>query len=205
MSQAVGPDLQRLLQLARRHDSAARGQLLELYRNYLTLLARVQISRRLRGKVEPADLVQEAFLEAHRDFDHFRGTTEAALVAWLRQILARTLTDVVRRYFGAQQRNVRLERQLADELDQSSRALDMGLLAKQSTPSQHAVRREQAVLLADALRQLPTDYAEAVVLRHMEGLSFPEIALRMGRSQDSVEKLWMRGIARLRRLVGGAS
>jgi RNA polymerase sigma-70 factor (ECF subfamily) len=94
---------------------------------------------------------------------------------------------------------------LADELDQSSRAFDLGLLAKQSTPSQRVLRREQSVLLADALQQLPPDYAEAVVLRHMEGLSFPAIARRMGRSQDSVEKLWMRGLSRLRSLLGGNS
>jgi RNA polymerase sigma-70 factor, ECF subfamily len=205
MSDAARPDLEQLLQLARADGGLARGQLLEFYRNYLTLLARVQVSRRLRGKVDAADLVQEAFLEAHRDFAQFRGVTEGALVAWLRQILARTLTDVVRRYVGAQRRDVRLERQLASELDQSSRAFDVALLAKQSTPSQHAVRREQAVLLADALRQLPEEYSEAVILRHMEGLSFPEIARRMSRSLDSVEKLWMRGLARLRRLLGGAS
>ena len=49
----------------------------------------MRLGRRLRGKVEPSDLVQEAFLEAHRDFDAFRGTTSAQLLSWLRQVLAR--------------------------------------------------------------------------------------------------------------------
>jgi RNA polymerase sigma-70 factor (ECF subfamily) len=68
-----------LLSLARAGQIHAMGQLLELYRNYLELLARLQISRQLRGKIDAADLVQETFLEAHSDFARFRGTTEAEL------------------------------------------------------------------------------------------------------------------------------
>ena len=75
-------------------------------------------------------------------------------------------------------------------------------MAPQSSPSQQAVRREQGVLLADALDQLPEDYREVLVRRHLEGLPFPEVARRMGRSQDSIEKLWMRGLARLRQIMG---
>jgi RNA polymerase sigma-70 factor (ECF subfamily) len=94
---------------------------------------------------------------------------------------------------------------LAVDLDQSSRVLDRGLVAAQSTPSQQASRREQAVLLADALGRLPQDYREVIILRHLEGLTFPEVARRLGRTVDSVEKLWARGLARLRRSLGGAS
>jgi len=81
-------------------------------------------------------------------------------------------------------------------------ALDRALLAEGSSPSQQASRREQSVLLADALSELPEDYREALVLRHLEGLTFPQVAERMGRSVDSVEKLWLRGITRLRKTVG---
>ena len=72
-----------------------------------------------------------------------------------------------------------------------------------SSPSQQASRREQVVLLADALALLPEDYREVIVLRHLEGLSFAEVGQRMGRSLDSVEKLWVRGLARLRQMMGG--
>ena len=82
--------------------------------------------------------------------------------------------------------------------------LDQGLVAAHSTPSRRAARREQAVLLADALNQLPPDYREVLVLRHLEGLTFPEVAARMGRTVDSVEKLWVRALPRLRRVLGGA-
>jgi RNA polymerase sigma-70 factor (ECF subfamily) len=176
--------------------------LLESYRGYLGLLARLQIGRRLQGKVDPADLVQEAFLTAHRHFAQFQGTTEGELIAWLRQILASRLSDLLRRYCGAQSRDVRLERALAGELDQSSRVLDEGLVAKQSSPSHQAARREQAVLLADALDRLPPDYREVIILHHLEDLNFPDVAQRMGRTVDSVKNLWIRALARLRRILG---
>jgi RNA polymerase sigma-70 factor, ECF subfamily len=185
---------------ARAGDAATLGRLLELYRRYLALLARVQIGKRLQGKVDASDLVQETFLAAHRNFARFRGQSEAELVSWLRQILAANLADVFRRYLGTQGRDVRLEREIEADFDCSTMLLDRGLVAPDSSPSHRAVRREQAVLLADALAQLPGDYREVLVLRHLEGLTFPEVARRMNRSLDSVEKLWMRGLARLRQL-----
>ena len=94
-----------------------------------------------------------------------------------------------------------LERELNRELDESWRALDRGLISPQSSPSHQAARRELAVLLADALQRLPEDYRETIVLRHLEGLTFPEVAGRMGRTEDSVKKLWARALARLRRAL----
>jgi RNA polymerase sigma-70 factor (ECF subfamily) len=201
----VGADSEpeQLLHLARGGDTAALGRLLELYRNYLALAARLQIGPTLQSKVDPADLVQETFLKAHRHFDQFRGTTEAELVAWLRQILTLSAANLFRHYCGTEGRDVRRERDLGDALGRSSTAGVLGLVARQSSPSQRAARREEAVLLADALGKLPPDYSEVIVLRHLEGLTFAEVAQRMGRSVDSVEKLWVRALARLRRLLGG--
>jgi RNA polymerase sigma-70 factor (ECF subfamily) len=195
------PESAELLTRARAGDSEALGRLLEIYRNYLTLLARLQVGMRLQGKVDPADLVQETFLEAHRDLKQFRGSTEKELIAWLRQILATNLANLIRHYYGTQRRDMNLERELVDELNQSSRVLDRGLVASQESPSQMASKREQAVLLADALRELSDDYREVIILRHLEGLSFPEVSKRMGRSEDSVKKLWARALARLRRAL----
>src|SRR5580700_1090251 len=158
-----------LLREAKAGDAATLGRLLELYRRYLALLARVQIGQRLQGKVDASDIVQETFLEAHRNFARFRGTSEGELVRWLRQILATNLADLFRRYLGTQGRDVRLEREIVGALDRSSILLDRGLVAVQSSPSHQAAQREQAVLLADALGQLPDDYREAIVLRHLEG------------------------------------
>jgi len=194
-----------LLEQARAGDRAAAGQLLEHYSAYLTLLARVQIGRRLQGKADAGDIVQETFLEAHRQIGRFRGTSEAELLAWLRRILAGQIALLLRRYLGTKGRDVKLERELGVQLDQSSQAMDGGFIATLSTPSQHASRREQAVLLAEALRELSEDHREVIVLRHLEALSFPEVAARMGRSEDSVQKLWVRALANLRRSMGDGS
>jgi RNA polymerase sigma-70 factor (ECF subfamily) len=178
------------------------GQLLELYRGYLKLLVRLQIDRRLQGKLDASDIVQDAFLQASRCFDQFRGASEAELTAWLRQILVSKLATQMRRYLGAKQRDVRLERELARSIDHSSWALDHGLLDRQSSPSHQAARREQAVLLADALEQLPPSYREVIILHQLEDLSLPEVARRMGRTLDSVKNLWLRALVQLRRLLG---
>jgi RNA polymerase sigma-70 factor, ECF subfamily len=191
-----------LLRRARTGDNAALGGLLERFRAYLVLLARLQIDRRFRGKADPADLVQETFLEAHRAFPRFRGQTEAELAGWLRAILAANLADLARRFLRARRRDVRLERALADELDRSSVALGQGLAAPNSTPSQQAASREQGVLLAEALERLPADYKEVLVLHYLEGLGHPDVARRMGRSIDSVKNLWARALGRLRRSLG---
>ena len=88
-------------------------------------------------------------------------------------------------------------------MDQSSCVLAGQFASPGTSPSEAASRREQAVLFADALATLPDDYREVIVLRHLEGLTFPAVAERMGRTVDSVEKLWVRAVARLRQAVGG--
>jgi RNA polymerase sigma-70 factor (ECF subfamily) len=193
---------QELLTEARGGDAAKLGDLLEVYRRYLALLARLQIGQHLQGKADASDIVQETFLEAHRNFPAFRGTSEGEFLGWLRKILAGKLADLVRRYIGTQGRDVRLEREIDQGLDRSSIMLGQGLISPGQSPSQQVAHREQAVLLADALQKLQPDYREVLVLRHLEGMTFPDVAKRMGRSLDSVEKLWMRGLVKLRQVFG---
>lgn len=196
-------DISNLLRLAKAGQNGHLGELLLSYTPYLTLLARVQIGRRLQGKVDPADVVQEVCLEVHRQFPHFRGETEIELLAWLRKILAGQLALVMRRFLGTQARDMMLEQQLESDVDRSSQMLDGALVASISTPSQHASRKEQAVLLSQALDRLNQDYREAIVLHHLEGLEFDEVAKRMNRSIDSVRKLWVRALGKLRENLGG--
>jgi len=144
-------DITHLLRLAKDGQSAQLGEVLEAYSRYLTLLARVQIGRRLQGKVDPADVVQEVFLEVHRQFPNFRGETEAEFLAWMRKILAGQLALVMRKFLGTQARDVMLEQQLEAQVDRSSQMLDGALAASISTPSQRASRKEQALLLSQAL------------------------------------------------------
>src|SRR5262249_34876788 len=111
VSSMAGPNPEQLLRLAKT-DRGALGQLLERYRSYLALLARLQINQRLRGKLDEEDLVQQTFLLAQQHFVQFRGTTEHELVTWLRRILAHSVANAVRHYLGTKHRDLRLERQL---------------------------------------------------------------------------------------------
>lgn len=191
-----------LIEKARTGDASTLGELLGSYQNYLRLLARIEIGRRLQGKVDASDVVQETFLEAHRHFANFQGHATGQFTQWLRAILAATLANTVRRYLGTQARDLRLERELAADLDQSTCALAQMLVDPHSSPSQQVMRGEQTLLVAEAMARLPEDYQSVLVLRHLEGLTFPQVAERMGRSVDSVEKLWLRGLTRLKREFG---
>jgi RNA polymerase sigma-70 factor (ECF subfamily) len=202
MDSGSGPNPEQVLHRVRQGEDGALGELLEIYRRYLMLVCRLQIDHRLQGKADASDVVQETFLQAHRAFDEFHGTTEGELLQWLRRILVSKLANLVRQFRGTQRRDVRLEWQLGDELDRSSQ-MACRLAAAGSSPSGKAARRERAVLLADALEQLPADYREVIILRHFEDLSFPEVAQRLERSEDSVKKTWVRALAALRRSLGG--
>jgi RNA polymerase sigma-70 factor (ECF subfamily) len=194
-------DPELLLVLAKAGDGAALGCLLERYRNYMALLVRIQVGRRLSRKVDAEDLLQEIGLEIHRKLPMFRGNSEKEFLTWVRRMIGSILANQFRHFLGTKCRDIRLEQALVDELDHSSRALNPSLVAPQSTPSQQAVRREQAVILADALEGLPEDYREVIILRQLEGLSFPDVARRMGRTEDSVKNVWLRALARLRRTL----
>ena len=190
-------DVGRLIARARAGDAAALGTLLETFRPYLALLARLQIGRRLQGKADPADLVQEAFLEAHRDFPGFRGTSEGELMAWLRQILARNLANAVRD-LRRDKRDVARERSLEPTVEESAARLEAWLVAEQLSPSERAERDEEAVRLAQALATLPEAQREVVLLRHCQGWSLADISRQVGRSPSAVAGLLHRGLQHLR-------
>ncbi len=201
---ASGEQSKELLTLARDGDGHALGSLLDVYRRYLSVLARTQISRRLQGKADASDLVQETLLEAHRHFRDFRGVSEGEFVAWLRSILAGLIANHVRRYLGTKRRDARLERTLAVELSDASGILGGELAADDSSPSEQAVNHEASIQLASALEMLPEHYRDVIMLRHLEGLPFAQVAERMGRTVESVEKLWVRALARLRQTLGAS-
>lgn len=196
MTSQSPPDV--LIEQARDGDAEALGRLLELYRNYLKLVARSLIGVALRVKLEPSDLVQETFLKAHRDFAGFAGRSEGELVAWLRRTLSRTLADQVKHH-RRKGRDHHRQESLDLLLDRSDAAIHQALASQAASPSEGASRREQAVLLADAVTQLPPDYREVFILRTLEHVPFEEIAERMGRSKGAVRMLWARALERLNR------
>jgi RNA polymerase sigma-70 factor, ECF subfamily len=173
---------------------------LNRYRDYLLLLARVQLDPRWQAKLGASDLVQETLLEAHRDAGQFRGHTEAERMAWLRAILARNLANTVRD-LRRQRRDIDRERPLANPLAESSQHLEAWLSDSGLAPPEQAERNERLVRLADALARLPEDRRTAVELRHFQGWSLDAIAEHLGRSASAVASLLHRGLLQLRDLL----
>ena len=173
------------------------GLALERFRDYLRLLARLQLDPRLQGKLDPSDLVQLTLLKAHQAQDQFRGRTPAEQAAWLRQILANTLANAVRDLARAK-RDIALERSLEAALTDSSSRLEAWLAADQSSPSQQAERNEELLRLAEALATLPPLQREVLLLRHCQGWALADIAAHVGRSRAAVASLLRRGLRQLR-------
>ncbi len=171
---------------------------LEHYREYLRLLARLQLDPRLRGQLDPSDIVQQTLLRAHERFDQFRGQTDLELRAWLRTIMARSLFDAARK-FGRQTGD--RAQSLEAALEQSSARLEAFLASQDSSPSHGAARAERLIELSLALAKLPGDQRTAVELRYLHGLAVPDVAVRMGRSTVSVTGLLYRGMKVLRNVM----
>jgi RNA polymerase sigma-70 factor (ECF subfamily) len=174
------------------------------YRDYLRVIARVQLPPQLRGKLDPSDLVQQALLRAHEKREQYRGGSSAEEAGWLRAILANILAEAARR-FGRQQRDVAREQSLEAALAESSARIEAWLAASDSSPSDAAVRQEQQLRLAAALPRLPDDQRQALELRHFGGLAIAEIAREMGRTEIAITGLIRRGLQRLRELLGEAN
>jgi RNA polymerase sigma-70 factor (ECF subfamily) len=173
------------------------SQALEPFRSYLAVLARVHLDPRLRGKLDPADVVQQALLRAYAAWPELKNPDRPVLLAWLRRILARTLADVVKHY-NRDKRAVDLERSLEADLDRSASGLAGWLAADQTSPSQAAARNEELLRLSDALADLPEPQREVVVLKHLRGWTLQRIATHIGRTIPAVASLLRRGLEELR-------
>lgn len=172
----------------------------EGYRDYLRLLARMQINPRLQAKMDASDVVQQTILQAHQAQAQFRGTTETEKLAWLRAILANVLAAAARR-FDTRARDLRRERSLEVELEVSASRLDGLLAADQTSPSQRAAHGEELLRLAAALARLPEDQRRVIELHYLKGLPVAEVAELMTRTRPAVVGLLFRGLKRLRELL----
>ena len=189
------------LHSARAGDTNDLTDLINSYRQYLRLLARMQLNSLLRTRVAPSDVVQESVVRAKDAFATFRGETEAEWLAWLRRILATQLA-LYWRHHTAQRRDIHVELRLADVLDQSSAVLAGAFPVRGPTPDEQAIHHEQAAALAAAIDRLSPSHAEVILSRHLENQPFAEIAARMDRSEAAVRSLWTRAIQRLREELG---
>jgi RNA polymerase sigma-70 factor (ECF subfamily) len=172
---------------------------LERFRAYLGLLARLEIAPRLRDKVDLSGVVQQTLLEAHQGLndDLARPKTEAETTAWLRSILSHNLADVLRK-LKARKRDIRREWSLDQALDQSASRLEHWLAAPQSSPSQHAIRQEELLRMAETLATLPEGQRRAIELHHLQGWPLAEIAAELETTKAAVAGLLHRGLKNLR-------
>jgi RNA polymerase sigma-70 factor (ECF subfamily) len=196
-----------LLLEAKRGGTVEQGKLLSLYSNYLKILAQTQLDRRIRRRVSASDLVQETMLEAHRDFSDFRGVTTAEFVGWLRRILVHNLIRVTEKHLQTDKRDVRREvyiHRLHASIEQSNSRLEHVLVGHHESPSSALGRHERMRLLADAMAKLPKDHRQIILMRHIEGLPFAEIATQMDRTSGACRMLWLRAMDQLRASLDGA-
>jgi RNA polymerase sigma-70 factor, ECF subfamily len=192
--------ISRCIELAREGRADALSELLATYRNYLRMVAVTCVDRRVQGKADASDLVQDTLLKAHQNFASFRGRTEQEWITWIRQILVNNLADLHRR-FSLQARYVEREQSLDTITEKSSRILHDFVPARGSSPSQSAQRRELGVILADALADMADDDREVLVLRNLRELEWKEIATLTGRSPDAARMLWTRALARVGKIL----
>jgi RNA polymerase sigma-70 factor (ECF subfamily) len=172
---------------------------LHKYRPLLHLHVRqMQLARRYQARLDPSDLVQEALLRAVRGLDALHRHDEAAVIAWLQEVVRNVFIDTIRRQAAAKRDPHR--EQLALHADESDTPLGAYLTASQPGPSTLAARREELLRLAAAVEQLPEAERDAVIAHFMLELPLAEVAVRIGRTERAVAGLLFRGKRRLRNL-----
>jgi RNA polymerase sigma-70 factor, ECF subfamily len=167
------------------------GDGLSRFREYLSLLVRLDVSPRRRAVIDLSGVVQQTLLDAHRSPPRVR--TEAETAAWLRAILRHNLADEIRRR-EARKRASGRERRLDPATDDPA--------AGHSSPSQKAIRAEELMRLAGALGELPENQRRAVEMHHLEGRSLVEIAAALATTKPAVAGLLHRGLKSLRSRLG---
>jgi RNA polymerase sigma-70 factor (ECF subfamily) len=174
---------------------------LEDFRPYLMVLARVHWDKRLQCFMEPADLVQQTLLEAHKNLDQYKGHSDWELRGWLRTALRNNLLDALKKVSPPKRPPPRgAITQLVNAVEESAISLE-NLAAEQSTPSEHVAKDELLLRLAAALEQLPECQREAITLHKLQKKSLAYVAGRMGRTQAAVAGLLRRGLKTLRELL----
>jgi RNA polymerase sigma-70 factor (ECF subfamily) len=189
-----------LLRRIRAGDRQALDELLAGHRDFLRRFVELRIDARLRARVDPSDVVQEANLDACRRIGEFLDRNPMPFRLWLRQTAYERLLKLRRRHLGAAMRAAGREVGLPDG---SSVALARRLFAPDSTPSQKAARVEEAGRVEEAIGRLPAADREVLLMRNVEGLSHAEIGCLLGIDEAAARKRYGRALLRLRKGLFG--
>jgi len=192
-----------LLRRAATGDAEALRQLFSRYRDRLKRMVHLRLSRRLSGRVDDSDVVQEAYLDVCQKLPDYVREPGMPFFLWLRHLTGLKLAEVHRRHLGTQlrdaDREVSLHRGGLPEADSVSLAAQ--LLGKLTTPSQAAIKAEQRIYVQEALNSMDPIDREVLALKHFEQLSTSEIAQVLGLSKAGAGSRYLRAIKRLREIL----
>jgi RNA polymerase sigma-70 factor (ECF subfamily) len=194
-----------LLRRAAAGDASALGQALEPYRRRLRRMIALRIDRRLQGRVDPSDVVQEAYIDAARRIGEYTSNPSVPFYLWLRVLAGQRLVDQYRRHLGAQARDVAREFTLYHGTmpEATSAALAAQLLGRLTTPSETAFRAERRLRLQEALNQMEPIDREILALRHFEQLTNGEAAAALMLDKSAASKRYARALVRLKDILRG--
>lgn len=193
------PDLHQATQ----DDHQSLGRLLEEHRDRLRRMVKIRLDQRLRGRIDPSDVVQEAFLEATQRFDAYTAQPDMPFFLWLRFLTGQRLLILHRHHLATEARDVAREVsvQPTPYPAASSAALAAHLAADQTSPSEAAARAELRRQIQETLERMGEADREALSLRHFERLSNREAARELGISEAAATKRYVRALRRLRKLL----
>jgi RNA polymerase sigma-70 factor (ECF subfamily) len=193
-------DHELLLERALGGDCGALAELFERHRGRLEHMVRLRLDRRLQGRLDPADVVQEAYLDVARRFPEYRAARTLPLFLWIRMLTGQRLVDLHRMHLGAKMRDAGLEVSLyrGDMPRASSASLAELLLGRLTTASRAAIRAETQLRVQEALNAMDPIDREVLVLRHFEMLSNEETAQVLGLKPSAAGNRHMRALRRLK-------
>ena len=194
-----------LLEQAARGDPRALGTLLTRHGDRLRRMVALRMDRRLQGRIDPSDVIQEAYLEASVRLTEYLRDPSMPFFLWLRFLAGQKLVTLHRHHLGVQMRGAGQEVALCRGPlpEASSAALAAQLLGHDTRPSEAAVRAELKIRVQDGLNSMDPLDREVLALRHFEQLSRAEIAQVMGVSEGAAGKRYIRALERLKGILGG--
>jgi RNA polymerase sigma-70 factor (ECF subfamily) len=192
-----------LLERALGGDCAALAELFQRHRGRLEQMVRLRLDHRLRGRLDPADVLQEAYLDVTRRFGEYRRDPSMPFFLWLRLLTGQRLIDLHRQHLGTKMRDAGLEVSLhhGDFPPASSASLAELLLGRLTTPSRAAIRAETQLRVQEALNAMDAIDREVLVLRHFEMLSNEETAQVLGLKPSAASNRHLRAVKRLKEII----
>ena len=193
-----------LLQQAARGDPGALGTLLVRHKDRLRRMVALRMDRRLQGRIDASDVIQEAYLEASVRLTEYLGDPSMPFFLWLRFLTGQKLVTLHRHHLGVQMRDAGQEVAYCRGPlpEASSAALAAQLLGHDTRPSVAAIRAEVKIRVQEALNSMDPLDREVLALRHFEQLSRAEIAQVLDISEAAAGKRYIRALERLKRVLG---